>query len=120
MSGLVVHANTDEHFYAFEVETSVFSLFRKFAEVVDKSVSRLEVVDLIFLWSIVVDDFGAVRGGNARKVLAKGGSTVCDDESFVEAGTAEDVDGLEGILYFLLHLRLLLLNKKISRGSFQT
>jgi hypothetical protein len=89
---LVVHADADEHLDAFEVVASLLTPLRQFPQNVHQSVDRLEVADLVLLWGVVVNYLRAVRGGNARQVLAKGCAAVCDDQSFVEARAAENVE----------------------------
>lgn len=91
MPTLIEHADTDQDFDAFEVESILFPTLCQFAQIVDEPISGLEIIDLTFLWSIVMDDFSAIGGSDFGKVLAEGSSTICYDESFVETRTAEDV-----------------------------
>ena len=120
VAGLVVHADADDDLDAFEVEAPVFLALGHLAEVVDQPVGGLEVADLVFLGGIVVDDLGAVGGGDAGEVLAEGRAAVCHDQPFVEPGAAEYVHRLERVLHLLRHLLLLLLRpKKISRATLQ-
>ena len=95
MAGLVVHADADDDLDAFEVEAPVFLALGHLAEVVDQPISGLEVADLVFLGRVVVDDFGAVGGGDAGKVLAEGRTAICHNEALVEAGAAEYIHRLE-------------------------
>lgn len=93
MPTLIVHADTDQDFDAFEVESILFSAFSELAQIVDEPISGLEIVDFTLFGSVIVNDFGAVGGSDFWEVLAERSSAVCYDESFVEARTAEDVEG---------------------------
>lgn len=95
MAGLVVHADADDDLDAFEVEAPVFLALRHLAQVVNQPIGGLEVADLVFLGRVVVDDFGAVGGGDAGKVLAEGRTAICHNEALVEAGAAEYIHRLE-------------------------
>ena len=93
MPTLIVHADTDQDFDAFKVESILFPTFSELAQIVDEPISGLEIVDFTLLGSVIVDDFGAVGGSDSGKVLTERSSAVCYYESFVEARTAEDVEG---------------------------
>lgn len=60
MFTLIIHADTDEDFYSLEVVIRIFSSFRQLSKVINKSITWLEVTDLIFLWRVVIDNFGTI------------------------------------------------------------
>ena len=60
MLTFIIHADTYEHFYSLEVVIRIFSSFGQLSKVINKPVARLEVTDLIFLWRVVIDNFGTI------------------------------------------------------------
>jgi len=66
MSTFVVHADTNENFDAFEIETTIFAALCQLTQIVDQPIDWLEVANLVLLGCIVMDDLGTVRGRYSR------------------------------------------------------
>ena len=102
MSTLIVHTDANDDLDAFEVVPTIFASLAELTQVVQQSITGLEIANFILLGSVVMDNFGAVGGSDARDVLVKWGATVGDDETLVESRAAEDIEGHEGSIVAVL------------------